>query len=219
MTGNALVVTHVSFTYGRSESLAVHDVSFTAEPGDIVGVRGENGAGKSTLLNLVGGLYRPDEGTVIFDGLPIENQRRRVAWVAAEFDMFPYLSIEENVRFFLEFYGASYGDQDLEHLLQRYRLFDDRSKPAQSASRGMRRKTQIVTAFLQAPALLLADEPLDGLDEDAQAVFLADLKDFARGGGIVMIALHSQEREEEVATKRLLIRSARASAADPAVVK
>ncbi len=122
----------------------------------------------------------------------MSTYRSKIALVAAEFDMFPYLSIEDNIRFFLEFYGIYYDERELEELLHRYSLLEFRSKLAHSASRGMRRKTQIIASLLQSPAILLADEPFDGLDQQAQDALRRDLITFVQNGGIAMVVSHDR---------------------------
>jgi ABC-type multidrug transport system ATPase subunit len=119
--------------------------------------------------------------------------------VSADFDMFPYLSLEDNIHFFLEFYGVMPNPAAMHRLLDRYRLADVRSTTARVASRGMLRKTQIITALLQSPTLLLADEPFDGLDEAAQATLTDDLVTYTRGGGIALVVLHDQQRMKTIA--------------------
>ncbi len=214
MNSSGLEVRHVSFQYARRGRGVLSDVNFTALPGEIVGVEGANGVGKSTLLSLVAGLFSPCSGVILLNGEPLDRSRRRIAWIAAEFDMFPYLSLGENIAFFLKFYGVAYGDEELDTLLGRYRLTDYQSKPAHAASRGMRRKAQVITSLLQAPDLLLADEPLDGLDEESQNLFIDDLVTFGSRGGIALIALHDHSRATQFVTSHLVLPGGRGGIKD-----
>jgi ABC-2 type transport system ATP-binding protein len=104
--------------------------------------------------------------------------------------MFDYLTVESNIRFFLAFYGVALDGERLESLLSKYGLAAHRGKIAAEASRGMRRKTQMVAALLMRPALLLADEPFDGLDEPAREQWERDVATMASEGGIVVSAVH-----------------------------
>lgn len=201
-----LDITRLCYAYPGGTPPVLNEITFTAAEGDLVGVTGPNGTGKTTLLNLIASLYAPTAGTITFLGGPLDAIRRQIALISADFDMFPYLSLEENILFFLAFYRAEYDADDLEYYFERYALADVRHKNAGAASRGMRRKTQIVAALLQSPLLLLADEPLDGLDEAAKEAFREDAQEYGRRGGIGFFALHDRHWEDQLTTKRLELR-------------
>jgi ABC-type multidrug transport system ATPase subunit len=200
---HSLKVDDVSFRFPRGKDFIFKNVTFAASSGDVVGIAAKNGSGKTTLLRVVGGLYEPASGRVTLEDEPVAAVANRVAFVEAEFDMFSYLTVEGNIRFFLDFYEVDYGESDLERLLDRYRLAPERGTSAQAASRGMRKKMQIVTALLQRPRLLLADEPFDGLDIEAQEAFIEDLAAFRGDGGITLIVLHDEEREAALTTTQV----------------
>lgn len=189
---DALVIDALTFRYRREQPAVIEGLSYSCRAGTRLGVWGPNGSGKTTLLNLVAGLLHPERGTITLDGRPTEAQRRRIAMIAADFDLFEYLSVEENVRFVLDFYEVKWTPDEFRGYVDGYALNDFLHQSAVATSRGIRRKTQIVAALLMHPRMLVADEPLDGLDEAAQRRWFTDTAEFAHAGGIAMFSLHDR---------------------------
>jgi ABC-2 type transport system ATP-binding protein len=200
LPNESLSVEDLSFRYSSGQRVIDH-MTWTAAPGTIVGLQGPNGSGKSTLLDLLCGVLRPTGGTLRLGQTAVEARASDIARIDADFDMFEYLTIEQNIDFFLTFYRRTCTAAEKSTLLARYGLADDRGRIATYASRGMRRKTQIVCALLMAPSLLVADEPLDGLDEAAQACWFEDTAAMCSRGSIVVYALHDAVRLSEHATQ------------------
>jgi NitT/TauT family transport system ATP-binding protein len=158
--------------------LALDNVSFTAEQGEIVSLLGPSGCGKTTLLRIVAGLIRADRGQVIVDGERIEQPRRDHCMVFQNFGLLPWLTVEENVQFPLELDGVSATQRreigakylDLVNLKGYERHFPH------EISGGMQQRVGIARALVRNPRLLLMDEPFGALDaqtrEQLQEEFL-----------------------------------------------
>ncbi len=190
MRSSDLRVEGLSFRYARTTTPVITDMDYCASAGTRVGIYGANGSGKTTFLNLLSGYLTPSRGRVLLGSDAIATRRRDIAVVSADFDMFPYLSLWDNVAFFLAFYGAEVEDGEVGSLFDRYDLWNHAGRIASEASRGMLRKVQIIAALLLRPSLLLADEPVDGLDEPAQQHWFEDVKALSSDGAIVVTALH-----------------------------
>lgn len=152
---------------------AVDGVNLTIEKGRFTAVIGSSGSGKTTLLNLIGGLYRPTEGTVIVDGIDLSSldedhltvfRRRKVGFIFQEYNLVPDLTVRENILFPLaldnsradmEFFGR------LTELLGLERYLD--SFP-HMLSGGAQQCTAIARALMTRPAIVLADEPTGSFD-------------------------------------------------------
>lgn len=192
-TTSGLVMEAVDYHYPRAELAAVSVPALHAGPGESVAITGGNGCGKTTLLRLAAGILTPQRGSIRLDGEPVHSARQRIAWIGADFDMFEYLTLEQNVRFFVQFYGEQLDPVVMDAMFQRYDLAAAHHRVAGAASRGMRRKTQLIAALLQRPRLILADEAMDGLDVAARSAWIEDLRQLTTSGGITLWSSHDEE--------------------------
>jgi len=161
-----LEVTGLAKSFGKQ--VAVAELSFRVEAGEVVGLVGANGAGKTTTLLAVAGVLKPDSGVVRIGGTdlaarPVEA-KRMLGFVPDEPALFDYLSVEEHLRFMGRLYGVSDIEKRLPALLFEMELGDRRTSLPDELSRGMRQKLALGCAFVHDPKVLLLDEPLTGLD-------------------------------------------------------
>lgn len=204
MHPNDVTVEQLGFRYARRGSLVIDQMSYGIPGGTRLGIYGRNGAGKTTFLNLLSGYFAPSHGRILLGHDEISSCHSAIATVAADFDMFTYLSLLDNVIFFLNFYGMQIPRVEIEACFGRYELREHAGCIAADASRGMLRKTQIIAALLIRPRLLIADEPLDGLDEAAQQCWFEDVRRLSATGVTIVSALHDMDqlsRESDVLLK------------------
>ena len=179
--------------YGAHDEI-LKGVTIAAEAHELVVLIGPNGAGKSTLLKTVAGLLRPRAGAILFDGEPIaglpprEISRRGVAYVPQEANVFPSLSVQEN----LEIGGYLARAAIRERAAAVYDRFPQlvrlRRQAARTLSGGLRQMLAVGMALMVAPRLLLLDEPSAGLSPVAAADLFALIGALHREGiGIVMV--------------------------------
>jgi branched-chain amino acid transport system ATP-binding protein len=149
--------------------VALDDVSFAAEPGEIVGLIGPNGAGKTTAFNVITRLYTPDEGDVRFEGesllktSPSGIVRRGIARTFQNVELFRGLSVLDNVRVGAH---AHRGEQSPEDVLFYVNLHSLRYRPAADLPYGTQKRVELARALASAPRLLLLDEPAGGLSHE-----------------------------------------------------
>ena len=149
--------------------VALDDVSFTAEPGEIVGLIGPNGAGKTTAFNVITRLYTPDEGDVRFEGesllktSPSGIVRRGIARTFQNVELFRGMSVLDNVRVGAH---AHRGEQSPEDVLFYVNLHSLRYRPAAELPYGTQKRVELARALASAPRLLLLDEPAGGLSHE-----------------------------------------------------
>jgi ABC-type multidrug transport system fused ATPase/permease subunit len=195
-----VVVDGVSVDQPGRDLVAPAGVSLIMRPGEIVAITGPSGAGKSTLLAVILGLLEPSAGRVIVraaDGagtnvrdLDADAWRARVAWVP----QVPYLfsgSVAENVRLAT----PSASDEQVRAALVSVGLDDlppDRvlGERGRGLSSGQRRRVGLARALVRRAPILLLDEPTAGLDDVAERVVLAAVRDAARGGAAVLLVAH-----------------------------
>ena len=179
--------------YGPHDEV-LKGVGLTAHPRELVVLIGPNGAGKSTLIKAIAGLVRPREGTILFDGLPLnglrprEIARRGIAYVPQERNVFPSLTVEEN----LEIGGYIERRKTPERMRAVYArlplLAERRSQVSRILSGGQRQVLAMGMALMVAPRLLLLDEPSAGLSPTASSDLFALIKGLhSEGMTIVMV--------------------------------
>src|SRR3990170_2060612 len=161
-----LALEGVNCSYGEVQILK--EVSLHVEAGEIVGLLGRNGAGKTTTLRAIMGLVRPRSGTIRLDGTelgrlrPHEIPRRGIAYVPQGRRLFPYLTVEENLRMGLLVRGG--GEDTLEPVLGLFPMLRDRLRqPAGTLSGGPQQMLAPARALCAKPEVLLLDEPGEGL--------------------------------------------------------
>ncbi|MBE3574917.1 MAG: LPS export ABC transporter ATP-binding protein [Firmicutes bacterium] len=150
----------------------VDGVSFTVNPGEVVGLLGPNGAGKTTTFYMVLGLERADAGRVFIRGTDVTHwpiyrrARLGLAYLSQEPSVFRQLSVEDNIRAILQVRGLPKEQQKerLEELIQRFHLEAVRHLAGQVLSGGERRRTEVARCLAGEPRFLLLDEPFAGVD-------------------------------------------------------
>ena len=155
-------------TKGGDPQTVLRGIDLTVNPGEFVSLIGHSGCGKSTLLNVVGGLVRPDSGTVMLDGKPVRGPGPDRAMVFQSYSLLPRMTILANVR---EAVGEarpdrprSWVDEVTEHYLRAVGLWEHRNKRPAQVSGGMAQRAAVARAFAVNPRLLLLDEPFGALD-------------------------------------------------------
>jgi lipopolysaccharide export system ATP-binding protein len=157
-------------TYG--DRRVVNGVSISVSPGEIVGLLGPNGAGKTTTFNIVVGIVKPDEGSVVFAGkditrLPMhERARLGIGYLTQEPSIFRKLTVEENILAILETCNMSSSERAvrLKYLLDELDMARLAKSKAYTLSGGEKRRLEITRALVTSPKLLLLDEPFSGID-------------------------------------------------------
>ena len=184
--------------------IAVNNVSFEVQRGEIFGILGPNGSGKSTLVRLVATLLEPDAGTVTVFGHDVQREemavKRLINRVSAEASFFKKLSPMENLLYAARLYGLSGKEvrQKAVSILTRLGIEERNiTQPLEDMSRGMQQKVAIARAFLTQPVLLLLDEPTTGLDprskREVQA-FVQELRDVH--GTTILLTTHDMNEAD-----------------------
>jgi putative ABC transport system ATP-binding protein len=203
-TGAAVHVRGVHRTFGRGRSAvhALRGVDLDVFPGELVALVGRSGSGKTTLLNLVGGLDRPDEGSVIVDGVDVaaltedgQDQLRRdqVSFVFQTFGLIPVLSAAENVGLPLRLREAPVAERErrVELLLELVGLSAHALQRPDELSGGQQQRVAIARALAASPRLLVADEPTGQLDSETGLSVMALIRGVVEAEGMTaLVATH-----------------------------
>lgn len=184
-------VENLRFTYPNNREETLKGLSFEISKGEIFGFLGPSGAGKSTTQKILIKLLEKYDGIISYNGKNIaELDDSFFEDIGVSFEMpihFSKMTAMENVNFFLKLYKKN---NDVEALMKRLGLWEDRDKMVSEYSKGMKIRLNFVRAMLNSPAMLFLDEPTNGLDP-ANAMILKDMiKEFRAGGGTVFITSH-----------------------------
>jgi ABC-2 type transport system ATP-binding protein len=190
--GSLIIFNNVSKFYG--EVLGVNRVHLSIPPG-LTGLVGPNGSGKTTLMNLMVGLIQPSRGRVSVLGLPTDRPEqlfRRVGY-ATQYDAFPPgLTGYELVESYLRVHGfdAAQAADLTAHAILRVGMTEAAGRKIAGYSKGMRQRIKLAQAIAHGPAVLVLDEPLNGLDPMARADLIALLRELASAGLHVVVSSH-----------------------------
>src|SRR6184192_2247135 len=194
----ALTLNGVTKKYG--DVVAVRDLTFAIDPGEMFGLIGPDGAGKTTTIRLMCGLLRPDAGRLRVIGLDPALEHRRltesVGYFSQRFSLYGDLSIDENIAFFAEIHGVRDYRARRDRLLEMTQLTPFRARLADRLSGGMKQKLALACTLIHEPALILLDEPTTGVDPVSRREFWKLLSEFlAQGITIVMATPYLDEAE------------------------
>ena len=195
-----LRIEHLSKVYGQGENLvrAVDDVSFSVEKGEFLAIIGPSGSGKSTLLHILGGVDRPTSGKVYVDGQDVYAQdedhlaifrRRQVGLIYQFYNLIPVLNVVENMTLPVLMDGRAVNRQRLDELLDVLDLRGREKHLPNQLSGGQQQRVSIGRALMNAPAVVLADEPTGNLDSknSQEIVELLKLSNRKYGQTLVII--------------------------------
>ena len=182
-----LKVENLTKTYGGDENLvkALDNVSFSVDKGEFVAIIGPSGSGKSTLLHILGGVDNPTTGKVFVDGIDIYSQnseqlaifrRRQVGLIYQFYNLIPVLNVVENITLPVLMDNRKVNKERLDELLQTLSLTDRISHLPNQLSGGQQQRVSIGRALMNAPAIVLADEPTGNLDSKNSQYILELLK-------------------------------------------
>ncbi|HIS65360.1 MAG TPA: ABC transporter ATP-binding protein [Candidatus Avoscillospira avistercoris] len=191
-------------TYGRGENAvkALDHVSFTVEKGEFLAIIGPSGSGKSTLLHILGGVDRPASGHVYLDGQDVYAQnedqlaifrRRQVGLIYQFYNLIPVLNVVENITLPVLMDGRAVNPERLRELMETLGLRGRERHLPNQLSGGQQQRVSIGRALMNAPALVLADEPTGNLDSKNSQEIVELLKLSHRKYGQTLIVITHDE--------------------------
>ena len=199
-----LQIEHLSKIYGSGENQvrAVDDISFTVPKGEFLAIIGPSGSGKSTLLHILGGVDRPTSGRVWLNGQDVYAQnedqlaifrRRQVGLIYQFYNLIPVLNVVENITLPVLMDGRKVDDSRLDELLETLNLKSKRKSLPNQLSGGQQQRVSIGRALMNAPAVVLADEPTGNLDSRNSQEIVELLKHSNREYGQTLIVITHDE--------------------------
>ena len=202
-----LEVKHLRKTFG--DLVAVDDVSFTIEPGTIMGIIGQNGSGKTTIFRMILDFLTPEgNGEVLWNGVTLTDKvYNTVGYLPEERGLYEKMTIEQQIVYFAELRGMKKADiiDKIDEWMERFNVKGKRTDKIKSLSKGNQQKVQLIATLIHEPKLVILDEPFSGLDP-VNADFLKKgiiaLKD---KGSCVIFSSHNMNNVEEICDKLVMI--------------
>ena len=202
----ALTLEGVSKRYGDFQ--AVRDLSFQVGKGTICGFLGPNGAGKTSTIRMILGLQSSSAGRIEILGADDGRKvRDRIGFLPEERGLYRNMKVLDTVVYFARLKGMEPGvaRKSARELLERFGLADREKSQVGKLSKGMAQKVQLATALVNAPRLLLLDEPFSGLDPVNQAILEESIIEAAQRGATVIFSTHVMQHAERLCDRLLLL--------------
>jgi ABC-2 type transport system ATP-binding protein len=195
------------------EFVAVNELSFAVQPGQVLGLVGPNGAGKTTTLRCLSGIIPPTRGRVAICGADLAidpiSAKRQLAFFNDEPRLFDYLTVYQHLVFTARIYQVANFEPLADSLLQELEIADKRDALPGELSRGMKQKLAIACGLLHSPRVIYFDEPLTGLDPIGIRRMKDSILRRARDGAAIIISSHLLHLVEEICSHILILKNGR----------
>ncbi|EAD4914902.1 ABC transporter ATP-binding protein [Listeria monocytogenes] len=207
MTETVLKLEHVTKKIGQKN--IVHDISFDIHKGEVFGLLGPNGAGKTTIIRSIVGLIRRSEGTVFINGKNVDTEYKaaisEVGAIIENPEFYMYMSGWANLKQFARMSQKNITDEHVREIVELVKLTGAINQKVKTYSLGMRQRLGVAQALIHSPALLILDEPTNGLDPQGMAEFRTLIRDLATNGTSVLISSHLLSEIQQITDRFAII--------------
>ncbi|EAG9322957.1 ABC transporter ATP-binding protein [Listeria monocytogenes] len=207
MTETVLKLEHVTKKIGQKN--IVHDISFDIHKGEVFGLLGPNGAGKTTIIRSIVGLIRRSEGTVFINGKNVDTEYKaaisEVGAIIENPEFYMYMSGWANLKQFARMSQKNITDEHIREIVELVKLTGAIDQKVKTYSLGMRQRLGVAQALIHSPALLILDEPTNGLDPQGMAEFRTLIRDLATNGTSVLISSHLLSEIQQITDRFAII--------------
>jgi ABC-type multidrug transport system ATPase subunit len=187
-----VILNNITKTYNKGEIIAVNDVSFSVEKGELFGLIGPDGAGKTSIFRMLTTLLLPDSGTANVNGFDVvkdyKSIRKRVGYMPGKFSLYQDLTVEENLTFFATVFNTTI-EENYDLIRDIYVQIEPfKTRRAGKLSGGMKQKLALCCALIHRPTVLFLDEPTTGVDTVSRKEFWEMLKRLKKQGITILVS-------------------------------
>lgn len=189
--------------------VAVNNLSFNLDKGEILGLLGENGAGKTTTFRIIMGLIKPDSGTVLFDGKTIDYSiTDKIGFTTEERSLLPNLTVKEQMIFYGKLKSLDNNTiiKRTNYYLDMFDMSDLLNVKIKELSKGNKQKIQFITSIINNPKLLILDEPFSGLDPINVNLIKKCIYELRDKGTMIIFSSHQMEYIEEFCENIIILK-------------
>src|ERR1041385_430903 len=201
------------------EFVAVHELTFDVESGQVLGLVGSNGAGKTTTLRCIAGIIPPTRGTIRICGHDLATEpitaKQQLAFINDEPRLFDYLTVQQHLEFTARIYQVKDAKAIGAQLLEELELANKKDGLPSELSRGMKQKLAIACGLLHSPKVIYFDEPLTGLDPLGIRRMKDSILKRAEQGSAIIISSHPLHVVDEICSHLLILKQGRKVIAGP----
>ena len=204
-------IKNVTKKYGKK--VAVDNVSFTVNDGDIFAFIGHNGAGKTTLIKSIVGIHDFDEGDILIDGMSIKKNpvecKKLMAYVPDNPETYEHMKAIDYINFICDMYETPLDvrETNIKKYSKIFEMEDKLNDTIDSYSHGMKQKAVLISALAHDPKILIMDEPFVGLDPKAVFDIKEILNEMVKDGKIVFYSTHILDVAEKLCSRVAIIKS------------
>jgi ABC-2 type transport system ATP-binding protein len=207
------VVELAGVTKAYESKVAVNNLSFSIEPGQMFGLLGPNGAGKTSSIRMMMGITMPDSGAVTLFGKPFERKSlERVGYLPEERGLYKKMKVIDQLVFFGELHGLNPHEakRRATDWATRLEIAESLHKKTEELSKGMQQKIQFIASLLHDPGLIVMDEPFSGLDPVNATLLERTLLDLKDQGKAIIFSTHRMDQVEKLCDTICLINKGQA---------
>lgn len=195
------------WTKNKTEVFGLNDVSLKIEEGSFIAIKGPSGCGKSSLLLTIGGMIKPDSGTLTINQEDLysksQNERnsfraKNVGFIFQAFHLIPYLSVIENILS-ASLVNKNATKERAESLMSKFNLTNRKNHNPSELSTGEKQRVALARAFLNEPKIILADEPTGNLDPSNAEIVLSFLQEYQKKNNATIILVSHQNDADKYA--------------------
>jgi len=206
-----LYVQHITKRYGKV--IAVNDISFKVNDGEIMSLLGPSGCGKTTTLRIIAGLTVPDSGKILIGDKDVTNlppEKRGMGMVFQNYALWPHMSVYDNVAFPLRAQGMSEIEvkRRVKEVLELVKLYELRDRYPHQLSGGQQQRVALARALAVQPSILLLDEPLSNLDAKLREEMRFELRELQKKLGITAVYVTHDQAEALALSDRIAVMNA-----------
>lgn len=201
-----LKINGVSKVYGNY--VALDNVSFEVEKGEVFGLLGPNGAGKTSLIRIINQITAPDSGGILLDNMPLQSlHSEQIGYLPEERGLYKKMKVGEQAMYLSQLKGLSEKEaiKRLKNWFVKFEIQDWWDKKLEDLSKGMQQKVQFIITVLHEPKLLILDEPFSGFDPINANIIKNEILELKKKGTTIILSTHSMGSVEELCDSIALI--------------